>query len=89
MEITCSLATAEHLGGTFYLKKLDSRFKQQKATESETATFIFSPVDFSHRGSYFCEYEKKLPSQVINYPQGNVLELSIEGMLHVFVHPLQ
>lgn len=81
--------STEHLGGIFFLKKLDSTFKVQKATESESATFVFSPVDFSHKGSYFCEYEKKLPNQVINYPQGSVLELTIEGMVHVFVHLLQ
>lgn len=89
VEITCTLISAEHLGGTFFLKKLHSTFKQQKNTEVETATFVFSPVDFSHRGSYFCEYEKKLPNQVLTFPQGNVLELSIDGILHIFVHPLQ
>ncbi|XP_075900741.1 scavenger receptor cysteine-rich domain-containing protein DMBT1-like isoform X2 [Nelusetta ayraudi] len=81
VEITCTLVSPEHLGGTFFLKKPHSSFKLQKATESETATFVFSAVDFTHRGSYFCEYEKKLPNQVITYPQGSVLELSVDVKL--------
>lgn len=88
VEVTCTLMSSDHLGGTFSLKRLHSTFKQLKATETDSATFVFNPVDFSHGGSYFCEYEKKLPNQVINYPQGNVLELSINGILHDSVDSL-
>ncbi|XP_068610153.1 deleted in malignant brain tumors 1 protein-like [Brachionichthys hirsutus] len=34
-------------------------------------------VNFSHKGSYLCEYQKKLPNQVIYYPQGNPADLSV------------
>lgn len=86
LEITCSVVT-EHLGGTFVLKRAHSTFKMQKYSENEVATFIFPKVDFSHRGSYFCEYQKKLSNQVVNYPQGHVAELTVEGMTRVlFVH---
>ncbi|KAM9840841.1 uncharacterized protein ACBR49_016205 [Aulostomus maculatus] len=49
----------------------------EKYSENEAATFIFPKIDFDQKGSYFCEYQKKLPHQVINYPQGNLAELSV------------
>lgn len=82
VEITCSVVT-EHLGGTFVLKRAHSTFRMQKYSESEVATFILPKVDFSLRGGYFCEYQKKLSNQVVNYPQGNVAELTVEGMRRV------
>ncbi|XP_034554847.1 deleted in malignant brain tumors 1 protein-like isoform X2 [Notolabrus celidotus] len=76
VEITCTVQT-EHLGGTFILKRIPGEFKMEKFSENEAATFIFPSVDFAQKGSYFCEYQKKLPNQVINYPQGNIAELSV------------
>ncbi|XP_029352823.1 deleted in malignant brain tumors 1 protein-like isoform X2 [Echeneis naucrates] len=76
VEITCTIVT-EHSGGTFVLKKTQGSFKMEKFSEHESATFAFPAVDFSQRGSYFCEYHKKLPNQVIYYPQGNVADLSV------------
>ncbi|TKS76440.1 Deleted in malignant brain tumors 1 protein [Collichthys lucidus] len=76
VEITCTVVS-EQLGGTFVLKKTDDSFKLEKFSENEAVTFTFPAVDFGHKGSYFCEYQKKLPSQVIYYPQGNVAELSV------------
>lgn len=78
VEITCTVVT-EHLGGTFVLKKTQGLFKMEKYSEHEAATFTFPTVDFSQKGSYFCEYQKKLPNQVINYPQGNTADLSVTG----------
>lgn len=78
VEITCTVLS-EQLGGTFVLKKTDDSFKIEKYSENEAVTFTFPAVDFGHKGSYFCEYQKKLPSQVIYYPQGNVAELSVTG----------
>ncbi|XP_059212017.1 scavenger receptor cysteine-rich type 1 protein M130-like [Centropristis striata] len=76
VEITCTVVT-EHLGGTFVLKRSQDSFKMEKYSENEAATFKFPAVDFGQRGSYFCEYQKKLPNQVIYYPQGNTAELSV------------
>lgn len=76
VEITCTIVT-EHLGGTFVLKKMEESFKMEKYSEHEAATFVFPAVDFSQKGAYFCEYQKKLPSQIIYYPQGNTAELSV------------
>lgn len=79
VEITCSVAT-EHLGGTFVLKRNQGSFQMEKFSENEAATFVFPKADFSLNGSYFCEYKKKLPEQqAINYPQGNMAELSVIG----------
>lgn len=78
VEITCTVAT-EHLGGTFVLKKSQGSFKMEKYSENDAATFAFPKVDFNQKGSYFCEYQKKLPNQVIFYPQGNVADLSVTG----------
>ncbi|KAF1376550.1 hypothetical protein PFLUV_G00212640 [Perca fluviatilis] len=77
VEITCSVVT-EHMGGTFVLKKTQGSFQMEKFSENEAATFILPRADFSQRGSYFCEYQKKLPNQVIYYPQGNTAELSVK-----------
>ncbi|XP_051792906.1 uncharacterized protein LOC110964340 [Acanthochromis polyacanthus] len=76
VEITCTVVT-EQLGGTFILKKLQDSFQLEKFSNHDTATFTFPAVDFNQRGSYFCEYQKKLPTQVIYYPQGNSADLSI------------
>ncbi|XP_054872022.1 deleted in malignant brain tumors 1 protein-like [Amphiprion ocellaris] len=76
VEITCTVVT-EQLGGTFVLKKLQDSFQMEKFSDHDTATFTFPAADFSQRGSYFCEYQKKLPTQVIYYPQGNTVDLSV------------
>jgi len=51
----------------------------EKYSENEAATFTFPTVDFSQTGSFFCEYQKKLPNLIIFYPQGNIADLSITG----------
>ncbi|XP_019947587.2 scavenger receptor cysteine-rich type 1 protein M130-like isoform X1 [Paralichthys olivaceus] len=76
VEITCRIVT-EQMGGTFALKKLQGSFKMEKFSENEAATFAFPTVDFNQKGSYFCEYQKKLVGQLIYYPQGNTAELSV------------
>lgn len=78
VEITCMIVS-EHLGGTFVLKKTQGSFRLEKYSDHEAATFTFPAVNFDQKGSYFCEYQKKLPEQVIYYPQGNIAELSVEG----------
>ncbi|XP_056283773.1 deleted in malignant brain tumors 1 protein-like [Pseudoliparis swirei] len=76
VEITCTVVT-EQLGGTFTLKRSQDAFKMEKYSENEAATFTFPTVDFSQTGSFFCEYQKKLPNLIIFYPQGNIADLSI------------
>lgn len=78
VEITCAMVS-EHLGGTFILRRTQDSFKMEKYSENEAATFVFPAVDFSQKGSYFCEYQKKIASEVINYPQGNIAELTVKG----------
>ncbi|XP_070705976.1 scavenger receptor cysteine-rich type 1 protein M130-like [Pempheris klunzingeri] len=80
VEITCTVLT-EHLGGTFILKMTQGSFKMERYSENEAITFNFPAVDFSQKGSYFCEYQKKLPNQVIYYPQGNTAELTVKVTL--------
>ncbi|XP_030577602.1 deleted in malignant brain tumors 1 protein-like [Archocentrus centrarchus] len=76
VEMTCTIVT-EHMGGTFLLKKTQGSFQMEKFSDHESATFIFPKVDFSQKGSYYCEYQKKLANQVIYYPQGNAADLSV------------
>ncbi|XP_069014405.1 scavenger receptor cysteine-rich domain-containing protein DMBT1-like [Embiotoca jacksoni] len=76
VDITCTVVT-EHLGGTFILKKSQGSFEMEKFSEHEAATFTFPEVDFNQKGSYFCEYQKKLSNNIIYYPQGNIAELSV------------
>lgn len=80
VEITCTVVT-EQLGGTFVLTNSQGSLKMEKFSESEVATFILPKVDFSHKGSYFCEYKKKIQSQVISFPQSNIIELSVKVKL--------
>ncbi|XP_055362527.1 scavenger receptor cysteine-rich type 1 protein M130-like isoform X1 [Betta splendens] len=82
VEITCTIVTehlggTENLGGTFVLRKTQDSAKLERFSEHEAVTFIFCKVDFNHTGSYFCEYHKKLPNQVISYPEGNTVDLSV------------
>ncbi|XP_019740552.1 scavenger receptor cysteine-rich type 1 protein M130-like isoform X1 [Hippocampus comes] len=80
VEFTCTVLT-KHVGGTFLLKKLQGSFKLHKYSESEAATFILPRVNFSHQGSYFCEYQKKVDSEIIYYPQGEPMELAVKVSL--------
>nr|XP_057912674.1 deleted in malignant brain tumors 1 protein-like [Doryrhamphus excisus]XP_057912675.1 deleted in malignant brain tumors 1 protein-like [Doryrhamphus excisus] len=80
LEFTCSVLT-EHMGGTFFLKKAQGSFKIQKYSENEAATFMLPKVNFSHQGSYYCEYQKKLSNNLIYYPQGNPVEITIKVSL--------
>ncbi|KAF1376544.1 hypothetical protein PFLUV_G00212580 [Perca fluviatilis] len=77
VEITCSVVT-EHMGGTFVLKKTQGSFQMEKFSEKRSCNLYLTDWDFSQRGLYFCEYQKKLPNQVIYYPQGNTAELSVK-----------
>ncbi|KAM9779106.1 scavenger receptor cysteine-rich type 1 protein M130-like isoform 2-T2 [Syngnathus typhle] len=77
VEFTCTILT-EHQGGTFLLKKLQDSFKLQKYSENEAATFSLSRVNSSHQGSYFCEYQKKVPANIIYFPQGDPVELDVK-----------
>ncbi|KAK5609545.1 hypothetical protein CRENBAI_005488 [Crenichthys baileyi] len=43
-----------------------------------TCTVATEHLDFFLNGSYFCEYHKKLPEQVIYYPQGNTVDLTVK-----------
>lgn len=76
VEITCTVVT-EQLGGTFMLSNSQGSLKMEKFSENEAATFILPKVDFNHKGSYFCEFKKKVQSHVINFPQSNIIDLSI------------
>uniref|UniRef100_A0A3P9GXQ0 Soluble scavenger receptor cysteine-rich domain-containing protein SSC5D n=1 Tax=Oryzias latipes TaxID=8090 RepID=A0A3P9GXQ0_ORYLA len=76
LEITCTVAP-EHLGGMFVLKNTQGTFLKEKFSDHEAAAFIFPSADFSLKGSYFCEYHKKLPNQIIYYPQGNTADISV------------
>lgn len=83
VEITCTVVT-EQLGGTFVLSKSQGTFKMEKYSENEAATFIFPKVDFSQKGSYFCDFKKKVQTQVISFPQSNVADLTVTGHFFVF-----
>lgn len=78
VDITCTIAS-EQLGGTFILRRTQDSFKIEKYSENEAATFVFPAVDFSQKGSYFCEYQKKVANQVIYFPLGNTAELTVKG----------
>ncbi|XP_077443685.1 scavenger receptor cysteine-rich type 1 protein M130-like isoform X2 [Stigmatopora argus] len=80
VEFTCSIQT-EQTGGTFLLKKFQGGWSARKFSESEAATFSLHQVNFSHRGSYFCEYQKQLQSNVIYFPQGDPVELEVKVSL--------
>ncbi|XP_076026959.1 scavenger receptor cysteine-rich domain-containing group B protein-like isoform X2 [Genypterus blacodes] len=76
VEFTCNVVS-EHLGGTFTLKNSEGTSKKEKYSDSESVTFIFPKVDFSHKGSYFCEYRKRLSDQNIVFPVSDPVELSV------------
>ncbi|KAF7659221.1 hypothetical protein LDENG_00001350 [Lucifuga dentata] len=76
VDITCSVVS-EHLGGTFILKKSQDSFKMEKFSITEAVTFTIPKVEFSHKGSYYCEYQKKFPNQNVEFPPGDLAELSV------------
>ncbi|XP_072298074.1 scavenger receptor cysteine-rich type 1 protein M130-like isoform X2 [Eucyclogobius newberryi] len=80
VEFTCAVVT-EQLGGTFVLRNSQGSLQIEKFSENEAATFVFPKVEFTQKGSYFCEFKKTVQNQVISFPQSNVVELSVKVSL--------
>ncbi|XP_055005198.1 deleted in malignant brain tumors 1 protein-like isoform X2 [Boleophthalmus pectinirostris] len=80
VEFTCTVMT-EQLGGTFVLSNSQGSLKMERFSEGEAAVFVFPKVNFTQKGSYFCEFKKKVQSQVFSFPQSNVVDLSVKMKL--------
>ncbi|KAK7906858.1 hypothetical protein WMY93_015470 [Mugilogobius chulae] len=76
VEMTCTIVT-EQLGGTFVLSNSQGSVKMERFSESEAATFVFPKINFTQKGSYFCEFKKKVQNQLISFPQSNVVDLRV------------
>ncbi|XP_059212966.1 deleted in malignant brain tumors 1 protein-like [Centropristis striata] len=76
VKITCSVGK-EYLVGTFFLKRSQGSFEMTKSSELGAETFTLPTVNFSHNGSYFCEYKKTFSGQVIVFPRGDTAELYV------------
>ena len=80
VEITCMMIT-EHLGGTFVLQKTPGTFRLEKYTDNDAAVFVIPKAEYSHGGSYHCEYRKRLATQNIEFPLGDAAQLSVTGQM--------
>uniref|UniRef100_A0A3Q2VKK3 Ig-like domain-containing protein n=1 Tax=Haplochromis burtoni TaxID=8153 RepID=A0A3Q2VKK3_HAPBU len=77
ISITCSVSS-EFLDGTFTLKKTSSNFSQTE-TGSRSATFNIHRVDFSDKGLYQCQYEKRISSNTFSSPLSDSVRISVTG----------
>ncbi|XP_039905175.1 uncharacterized protein LOC120744708 isoform X2 [Simochromis diagramma] len=75
ISITCSVSS-EFLDGTFTLKKTSSNFSQTE-TGSRSATFNIHRVDFSDKGLYQCQYEKRISSNTFSSPLSDSVRISV------------
>ena len=72
--ITCSIST-QHTGGSFTLKK--GSFTEMKST---SGNFTIPYADFSHEGSYCCQYQTTVSNREFTSPQSNTISVSVVGM---------
>ena len=75
--ITCSIST-QHTGGSFTLKK--GSFTEMKSTSENSVTFTIHHADFSHEGSYYCQYQTTVSNRKFTSPQSNTISVSVVGM---------
>ncbi|XP_031439840.1 deleted in malignant brain tumors 1 protein-like [Clupea harengus] len=78
--ITCSIST-QHTGGSFTLKK--GSFTEMKSTSENSVTFTIHHADFSHEGSYYCQYQTTVSNRKFTSPQSNTISVSVVVRLHL------
>ncbi|XP_045068525.1 uncharacterized protein LOC123483103 [Coregonus clupeaformis] len=76
VDIICSITT-QHLHGTFSLQKTSGSFRMDKTTSSNSVTFNIPKVDFSHEGSYRCQYQTRVSSRDFSSTQSYSVEFSV------------
>lgn len=76
LDITCAIKSQRTIG-VFTLRKSNDNFTMEKFSESETATFSFLKADFNQNGYFYCEYKRNATRDVVYYPQGDALQLTI------------
>ena len=79
LDIICSIST-QHTGGSFTLKQVSGSFTERKITSGNSVTFTIHHADFSHEGSYYCQYQTTVSTREFTSPQSNTISVSVVGM---------
>ena len=79
LSIICSIST-QHTGGSFTLKQVSGSFTERKITSGNSVTFTIHHADFSHEGSYYCQYQTTVSNREFTSPQSNTISVSVVGM---------
>ena len=77
--IICSIST-QHTGGSFTLKQVSGSFTERMSTSGNSVTFTIHHADFSHEGSYYCQYQTTVSNREFTSPQSNTISVSVVGM---------
>lgn len=81
VDIICTIAAVsmQPQGGTFTLQQTSGSFRMEKFSYGDTAFFTIHKVEFVHEGSYQCQYGTTIRSELLNFPDGEPVELSVTG----------
>ncbi|XP_067332600.1 uncharacterized protein [Channa argus] len=76
VSINCSISP-HNSGGTFILQKTSSSFTETQTSSTNSATFNIRKVDFDKEGSYQCQYQKSISSQMFSSDQSDSVRFSV------------
>ncbi|KAM6914142.1 uncharacterized protein PEZ65_014604 [Lycodopsis pacificus] len=74
--ITCFIST-QHLGGTFILQQTSGSFRKTQTSNTNSATFSMTEVNFNNEGSYQCQYNTMVSRRNVISPLSDSVRLSV------------
>ncbi|KAG9264038.1 deleted in malignant brain tumors 1 protein-like, partial [Astyanax mexicanus] len=74
VNITCSVET-QFTGGSFTLTKSSGSFRETK--HGTSVTFSLPTVDFTHEGSYYCQYQTQTSGYNSSSPQSSSVDFLV------------
>ncbi|KAG9264046.1 deleted in malignant brain tumors 1 protein-like [Astyanax mexicanus] len=74
VDITCSVET-QFTGGSFTLTKSSGSFRETK--HGTSVTFSLPTVDFTHEGSYYCQYQTQTSGYNSSSPQSSSVDFLV------------
>ncbi|KAG9264037.1 deleted in malignant brain tumors 1 protein-like [Astyanax mexicanus] len=82
VNITCSVET-QFTGGSFTLTKSSGSFRETK--HGTSVTFSLPTVDFTHEGSYYCQYQTQTSGYNSSSPQSSSVDFLVVGRERLYL----
>ncbi|XP_062388284.1 deleted in malignant brain tumors 1 protein-like isoform X4 [Sardina pilchardus] len=80
VQMSCSIST-QYLGGTFTLQQLSGSYRETKAASGTSAVFTIRQVDFTHGGSYYCQYQTRVSGHNFTSSRSDPVSFSVDVSL--------